>query len=93
MFGGMIDTQHENLILVARAKLPGNPSIATRWRWIQRGVRGGVKLESIIIGGQRYTSAEAVARFIARLNAPGDVPAPTLPAAEAANARLAALGA
>jgi len=42
-------------------------------RWALEGSRG-VKLESIRIGGFRYTSAEAVQRFIAAMNKDADVP-------------------
>lgn len=40
-------------------------NVATIWRWAQRGVRGCV-LESFNIGGRRYTTDEAYARFVAR---------------------------
>ena len=40
---------------------------ATAMRWILNGV-GGVRLESVRIGGSRYTSREAVERFVAALN-------------------------
>lgn len=88
----MINPNTEQLVTLARAKIPGNPAIATRWRWAGKGARG-VKLETLIIGGQRYTSVEAVARFIAALNESGTVPDPGIPAADAANAKLLALGA
>jgi len=38
-----------------------NPS--TVWRWIQRGIRGA-KLETISVGGRRYTTQQAFARFV-----------------------------
>ena len=38
------------------------PGFSTWWRWSTRGIRG-VKLETILIGGRRCTTAEAVARF------------------------------
>lgn len=48
----------------------------TAWRWALRGVRG-VRLESTIIGGRRYTSREACERFLAQLNGePEPPPAP-----------------
>ena len=37
---------------------------STLYRWISRGVKGGVKLESIVVGGVRMVSQEAIARFI-----------------------------
>jgi hypothetical protein len=70
-----IDLEHESLIsLAAAAKiLPGRPSIPTLWRWRSRGV-GGVRLETVVIGGRRYTSHEAIAKFIAGTTAARDGP-------------------
>ncbi len=61
----MIDTTKENLISIreARHQFPHRPSISTIWRWIPKGVKGAV-LESIRIGGRRFTSVEACQRFI-----------------------------
>ena len=42
-------------------------SLATCWRWMLKGHRG-VKLESLLVGGVRYTSVEAFKRFLAQLN-------------------------
>ncbi len=60
----MIDLQSESLLsLPAAAKsLPGRPHIASLYRWFQRGVHG-VKLETILVGGKRFTSREALQRF------------------------------
>ena len=44
-------------------------NVSTIWRWVLRGVRGH-KLESALIGGQRFTSIEALERFIGRINTP-----------------------
>lgn len=53
------------LTLKAAAKiLPGHPHYATLFRWGQRGCRG-IRLETILVGGIRYTSREALDRFIA----------------------------
>ncbi len=67
----MIDTESETLFPLARGsrEIQSRPSTATLWRWALRGVRG-VTLESLVIGGRRYTSREAVARFTRNLNAP-----------------------
>ncbi len=65
-----IDIENEDLHLLELVPIPGNPSFGTRYRWTLKGLRGGVKLESVLIGNRRYTSTEAVARFIAALNAP-----------------------
>jgi hypothetical protein len=52
-------------------------STMTVWRWATEGVQG-IKLESIYIGGSRYTSAEALNRFAAATTAArqGTAPAP-----------------
>jgi len=51
-----------------------------------------VKLDTLVVGGVRFTSEEAIARFLAALN---DQPKPPPPqhAAEDAGKRLAAMGA
>ena len=61
----MIDVQTESLVLPKDAvrMVPGRSgygvSRATFWRWMLEG-RRGVKLESLLIGGVRYTSRQAV---------------------------------
>jgi hypothetical protein len=47
--------------------LPGQPHVATLWRWRTVGCRGH-KLETILFGGRRYTSREAIARFLVAIN-------------------------
>ena len=67
-----IDTELETLLTFddARTAFPGDRrlSLATLHRWRLNGVRG-VKLETVLIGGLRYTSREAISRFIAAQNA------------------------
>lgn len=60
----MINLSTETIFPVSDAPkhIPGRPSKASCWRWVLQGV-GGIKLESILIGGKRYTSHEAVQRF------------------------------
>jgi len=65
----MIDVSKEPLVVLSKARFPNRPHASTIWRWANRGVRG-VLLESVLIGGQRYTSQAAVERFIDRSNAP-----------------------
>lgn len=62
----MIDVRTEELLPfnAAREEVPWRPHISTWHRWRLRGVRG-VKLETVLIGGRRYTSREALQRFIA----------------------------
>jgi hypothetical protein len=69
----LINVAEEDLIpLKAVCKMfPGRTgrgtSLSTVWRWIQHGRRGH-KLQSLVIGGQRYTSKQAVTRFLAAIN-------------------------
>ena len=75
-----IDPTNERLIPFnsAREAFPGGKrlSLATVHRWRVQGVRG-TKLETILIGGSRYTSAEAIQRFIAAQN-PAESPEPAI---------------
>jgi hypothetical protein len=68
----MIEALAATFVLLSKAGrlLSTNPSPATMWRWAVKGV-DGVKLETFKIGGRRYTTAEALDRFVARLNGPG----------------------
>ena len=88
----MIDPLREKLIRLSKAVIPGAPSICTRWRWCLHGVRG-VRLESVRVGGRRYTSAEAVGRFLLELNSPNTIATPPSRAAEEAGAALERMGA
>lgn len=66
----MVDAFVDSLLSIPEAahQSPGRPHIATVWRWINRGVRG-VKLETVMIGGRRFTSREALERFFASTTA------------------------
>jgi len=56
---------------------PGRPHVSTVVRWGTKGVRG-VLLETILVGGRRFTSHEAIERFIAAVTAAANgEPAPT----------------
>lgn len=98
----MIDTEVETVISFndARSAFPGidrRLSLATLHRWRLNGVRG-VKLETVLIGGLRYTSREAISRFIAAQNADDTPPAPVITPSqrkrqsEAARAELKKMG-
>ncbi len=67
----MIDIVTEDLLPINKvpAELPNRPSVSTIWRWHLRGI-AGVKLEATKVGGRKYTSREALARFFAATNAP-----------------------
>ena len=65
-----IDMHAETLLTLRDVTrfLPGKTHISTVHRWRLRGVRG-VRLETCLIGGRRYTSREALARFVAATTA------------------------
>ena len=42
-------------------------NVCTVWRWATDGVRGHV-LETVLIGGTRFSSDEALRRFLANIN-------------------------
>lgn len=68
----MIDVENETLISLKEAipLFPGckKLSMPTVYRWFQHGIRG-VKLETVMIGRHRFTSREAITRFIVAQNA------------------------
>lgn len=39
-------------------------SVQTVWRWCMRGVRSGIRLRSVMIGGQRCTTLQWIEEFI-----------------------------
>ena len=69
----MIDIHAEQLVAVKEIPgyVPGRPHLATCWRWIQRGCRG-VKLDTVLVGGKRYTSTLALQTFVERTTAAAD---------------------
>jgi hypothetical protein len=72
----MIDLQNETVITLTEAPktLPSRPSLATLFRWGSRGCRG-VVLETVLLGGRRATSREALDRFFMAVTAaPARVP-------------------
>ena len=74
----MIDTQTETLVPISKARehVPSKPHTATIWRWVLTGCRG-VRLETLLIGGKRYTSEDAIRRFFAETTAAGSRQKPT----------------
>ena len=85
----------ERLPVTTAAREVFHVSPATAWRWCLRGCRGS-RLESLLIGGVRYTSRQACDRFIAALNGSPTPQTPTSPTrtsrADAAARKLDALG-
>ena len=52
--------------------LPSSPHASTVGRWHQSGVRG-IRLETVLLGGQRYTSHGAIQRFVDAVTAAGEL--------------------
>ena len=67
----MIDVATEELLSLSEAAkvTPGRP------HWQKRGVRG-VRLSTVIVGGRRFTSREAIEQFIAATTAAANGEAP-----------------
>ncbi len=70
----VIDRTRERLIPIGRVSEQEqlwpegrSPHPETIARWARRGCRG-VRLETIVLGGRRYSSVEAVERFFIRLS-------------------------
>ena len=69
----MIEFHSETLIPLTEAarSLPVPCHVSTLHRWHLRGVRG-IKLETTVVGGRRFTTVEALKRFRAATNAVAD---------------------
>lgn len=69
----MIDIHQETLVTLseAAALLPDRPHCSTLHRWRMNGIHG-VRLETVQIGRKRYTSQEALARFVQATTAAAD---------------------
>lgn len=65
----MIDLKSEQLVHLTQAReyIPGQPHSGTIRRWFREGLRG-ITLETVMVGGRRFTSQEAISRFIERLS-------------------------
>jgi hypothetical protein len=75
-----IDITKEELLTFNKARdaFPGGrrPALATLHRWRLDGIRG-VRLETAQIGGSRFTSREAIVRFLTEQNA-SQTPTPSI---------------
>ncbi len=67
-----LDITSETLLLPTQAAkhAPTRPHPSTIVRWMLSGIAGGLKLESVKVGGRRYTSCEAMERFAERCTNP-----------------------
>ena len=62
----MLDLKTETPITFAEAArlVPGGVHRATVASWADKGIRNGIKLECEIIAGRKWTSREALERFL-----------------------------
>jgi hypothetical protein len=89
-----IDPSADPLVLLSTAAepLPNPPSPACLWRWHAKGIRG-VRLETVVVGGRRYTTAAAWREFVTKLTANANAdgrPAAVHPRSEELTTRLRA---
>ncbi len=61
----MFNLLSETLVSPSQAShhVPGRAHVCTIWRWMTKGCRG-VRLESLVRAGRRFTSIEAIERFV-----------------------------
>jgi len=92
----MIDLEAERLVPIkAAAKhIPGRPHLSAIYRWMQRTEK---PLETVKVGGKRFTSIEAIHRFVeqsgpADREQPRSISARRAAEIEAAERRLDAAG-
>jgi len=73
----MIDIAREHVVLLNKApqEVAHRPHVSTFWRWSRGGLKG-VRLETVVIGGRRYKSREALQRFFQELNKHRDAAPP-----------------
>ena len=63
------DLLAETVLTLAEAAKQADTSVSVVYRWINDGLRGGIKLEACLRGSRWVTSAEALGRFYNRLTA------------------------
>lgn len=80
----MIDISSEQVVTLATSTkfLPkrrkgARPNVATLYRWAQTGVRG-IRLETLMVGGTRCTSMEALQRFFDAITAACEPTTPSI---------------
>ncbi len=70
----------------AAALIPGRKQgkrvyVNTVWRWCKKGVKNGIRLKSVLVGGQRYTTRRWLQEFIEAISessGEGEVPPPAI---------------
>lgn len=64
----MVELLEEKRITLTELAKRENFNVATIFRWANRGCRG-VRLETFMVGGRRFTTVEAFGRFVAQTTA------------------------
>lgn len=85
----MVDFLSEQRISLTQVAREEGVNVSTPWRWCLRGCKG-VRLESFLVGGRRFTTREAFARFVAATTAAASG-APVAPQARTNRQRDAAI--
>jgi hypothetical protein len=87
----VIDSQTETVLTFAEAskRLLTRPDISTLHRWRKRGIRNQ-RLETLLIGGKRCTSVEALERFFAAATAAGEQVTDLMPSVNEREAQIRA---
>lgn len=62
-----LDFNTEERLSLSAAARDLDVHVATVHRWVHAGVRG-IRLQTSLLGGRRYTSRQALERFISNLN-------------------------
>jgi hypothetical protein len=75
-----IDTTREVPISFHQAPkhIPGRPHVSTLHRWRLKGTRGR-RLETFLVGGRRFTTVEAIHRFLRPDGLPSDGTSSSMP--------------
>jgi hypothetical protein len=82
----MIDIQNERTLslsqdakldILPRRREGKRPNASTLWRWALHGIKG-IRLETVMAGGVRVTSAEAIQRFFDRLTEQAEAGRPSV---------------
>lgn len=66
-----MDCQKYITLSQAAALLPGRPHLSTLHRWRLGGIRG-VRLQTALVGGRRFTTRQWLDEFIAKTTAAAD---------------------
>ena len=56
----------ETVYAIAQQRFGQRPSVQTVWRWVRKGVKGGIKLQAVNHGGQWHTTVDWFDEFIER---------------------------